>query len=87
MVWSPDGKMLASGGYILNPIRLWDVATGKEVRRFNGNATVLAWSPDGKRALTQTESARESWPIFRPFRGMRLDSMASFPFKRVAEEA
>jgi len=41
----------------------------------------------GGGALTQTESARESWPIFRPFRGMRLDSMASFPFKRVIEEA
>src|SRR5262245_32230740 len=49
VAWSPDGKTLASSGY-RRPIRLWDVATGKEIRRFDmkGTATVLAWSPDGK---------------------------------------
>jgi Tol biopolymer transport system component len=48
VIWSPHGKMLASAGF-LNPIRVWDVATGKETRRFAGcEDQVFAWSPDGK---------------------------------------
>lgn len=50
LVWSPDGNTLASSGYITGSIRLWDVASGKELRRFVGECgdKVLAWSPDGK---------------------------------------
>src|SRR5262249_18760333 len=33
VAFSPDGKTLASGEYD-HAIRLWDVATGKEIRRF-----------------------------------------------------
>jgi len=49
MAWSPDSKMLASGG-IMTEIRLWDVMTGKEAGRFSEStsASVLAWSPDAK---------------------------------------
>jgi RNA polymerase sigma factor (sigma-70 family) len=50
---SPDGKLLASGGYDHDKnniyfFRLWDVATGKEVRRlrgYNGGVTTLTFSP------------------------------------------
>jgi Tol biopolymer transport system component len=44
IAWSPNGKILATGEYI-HPIRLWDVATGKEIRRIDGKARSLAWSP------------------------------------------
>jgi WD40 repeat protein len=52
------------GGYVigegsrpndLSPIRLWDVATGREVRLFpghNGGSQYLAFTPDGRRLLS-----------------------------------
>lgn len=52
-VFSPDGKLFAAGDYEIAGffIRLWDVATGTEVRRFandNERLNSLAFSPDGK---------------------------------------
>jgi len=51
--WSPDGKMLASGwDEDDDSVYLWDVATGKEIRRLaghEGGVTSVAWSPDGTR--------------------------------------
>jgi RNA polymerase sigma factor (sigma-70 family) len=53
--FSPDGKLLAAGGYDSAGGkyfgRIWEVATGKELRRFvNGQAALrtLAFAPDGK---------------------------------------
>ncbi|MEZ4525691.1 MAG: hypothetical protein R2941_07210 [Desulfobacterales bacterium] len=55
--FSPDGKILASGGGSIgrdspdNGIRLWDVKSGKEMTVLKGHAkavTSLDFSPDGK---------------------------------------
>jgi RNA polymerase sigma factor (sigma-70 family) len=56
-VFSPDGKLMATGGYEHEKgiyfARLWEVATGKELRRFaigfelNRPIGALAFSPDG----------------------------------------
>jgi len=59
-VFSPDGKLMATGGYEVEKgvyyARLWEVGTGKELRRFpagsfpgpaNGRKRALAFSPDG----------------------------------------
>jgi WD40 repeat protein len=50
LAFSPDGKLLASGGSDLK-IKLWDVTTGKELRTLTGHfasVLALAFSPDGK---------------------------------------
>jgi RNA polymerase sigma factor (sigma-70 family) len=62
LAFSPDGKMLASAGLRESfgegaasdlPVRLWDVATGRELRRLRGHegvyVTAVAFSPDGRR--------------------------------------
>jgi len=47
--WAPDGKLLATGGGD-ELIRLWDAATGKEVRQLRATSsfTALAFFNDGK---------------------------------------
>src|SRR5262249_48637415 len=55
---SSDGKTIASGawlGHTEREVRLWDVATGKNVRTLTGHAGgtgALAFLPGGKRLLT-----------------------------------
>jgi RNA polymerase sigma factor (sigma-70 family) len=61
VAFSPDGKWMASGGYANDKnnyfARLWDVETGKEVRRLmhgqkGYGVRSLAFSPDGKTLAT-----------------------------------
>jgi hypothetical protein len=71
IAFSPDGHVLATAGGAANdrgtlekPIRLWDIATGKEVGHYEGHGTLvgsqfnaaesnaLAFSPDGKTLAT-----------------------------------
>jgi WD40 repeat protein len=52
--FSPDGKTLASGGFD-NTVRLWDLATAKELRCFTGHQACIRavrFSPDGKTLAT-----------------------------------
>jgi RNA polymerase sigma factor (sigma-70 family) len=54
VVFSPDGRRALTASSDAS-VRLWDVATGKEVRRLIGHvigARSVAFSPDGKRALS-----------------------------------
>jgi RNA polymerase sigma factor (sigma-70 family) len=75
LVFSPDGKTLASGGigflpglsfegepFEKTPLRLWDVASGR--RRFefgdaNDSVRALAFTPDGKTLVSGFDPARK----------------------------
>ncbi|AFZ22944.1 WD40 repeat-containing protein [Cylindrospermum stagnale PCC 7417] len=50
VVFSPDGKTVASGSYD-NTIKLWDVTTGKTLKTLTGHSSYVrsvVFSPDGK---------------------------------------
>jgi WD40 repeat protein len=73
--WSPDGKLLAVGAE--ESIRLFEAATGKEVRRFEpspGRAHALAFSPDGKTLASAEGYTLSHWDVatgkrLHPFAG------------------
>lgn len=59
VVFSPDGRLALSGSDDAT-LRLWDLGTGRELRRFSGHAlkvTSVAFSPDGRLIL----SGNEGW--------------------------
>ena len=51
LAYSPDGKLIASGAIDENTVRVWDAATGQQLRVLQGHSDwirIVAFSPDGR---------------------------------------
>jgi WD40 repeat protein/tetratricopeptide (TPR) repeat protein len=75
MAFSPDGTYLATAG-LDSVARLWEVASGREVRSFSGLTAPLwsvAFSPDGKRlAIASKDGTASVWDVAS---GQRLNTL------------
>ncbi len=72
LTFSPDGKLLATAGYD-RLIKLWDVASGKELRILKDHSDTvygLAFAPDGK--LLASASADRAVKVWDVATGKRL---------------
>jgi WD40 repeat protein len=62
---APDGRTMLS--VLENTARLWDMATGKEIRQFRGQqgplAGCIAYSPDGKTAAAAEDKLIHLWDL------------------------
>ena len=62
VVFSPDGKFLASGGYD-SRLRLWKASTGHHIATLKGGGPAVAFSPDGKRIASEYGGDGTIWTI------------------------
>jgi WD40 repeat protein/uncharacterized caspase-like protein len=91
MAISPDEKLVAAS---LNsgPVEIWDIASGKRVRRFElkieGNFTGLAWSPDGHHLALRFDRTLQIWNTasWTMEKTREFDDAASYPSVRYSAD-
>jgi WD40 repeat protein/uncharacterized protein YecT (DUF1311 family) len=94
VAFSPDGRYVLSGS-LDNTLKLWNVATGEEIRTFKGHSISVesvAFSPDGRYALSGSgDNTLKLWDVatgeeIRTFTGHTgpVESVAFSPDGRYA---
>ncbi len=73
VVFSPDAKYAISGSWDAT-LKLWDVASGREVRTYYGKEKVsaIALSPDGQYVLSADEGQRENLQLWDVTTGKKI---------------
>ena len=59
VAWSPDGKLIASGGDD-STVQVWDAITGHLLTKYSGHTGTVyavAWSPDGRRIVSGSDDS------------------------------
>lgn len=66
VTYSPDGRFVLTGNWD-HTARLWEVASGQELRRFEGHTEMVesvAFTPDGRRVLTgSADGSARLWDL------------------------
>jgi WD40 repeat protein/uncharacterized caspase-like protein len=67
VAFSPDGKLIASGGWVDRTAKLWDAASGRELRTLAGHIGAVqsvAFSPDGRTLATaSSDNTIKLWDV------------------------
>ncbi len=79
VAYSPDGKLLASAP-LNGLVKLWESATGKEVKTLTGSATSsLSWSDDSKLLATTTITTAVVWDVESGKEKTIFDACGQYP--------
>lgn len=83
--WSPDGKMIAFGGFDGSQLGVWvlEVKGMRAAQVLEGDYTMPAWNRDGSWLAFDSRSAdREIWVVARPYLEAKLLEPAPAPRPR-----
>jgi WD40 repeat protein/uncharacterized caspase-like protein len=99
LVFSPDGRLLATGTFRSNTIKLWEIATGRELRNLSTGgqntaslAPFISFSPDSRLLAAAGNSSIMIWDVLsgrevQSLSGSRASVMAAFGFSFVSFSA
>ena len=65
VAFAPNGRWVLTGGWD-GTARVWDIATGREIRRLEGDHLIVsfvAFSPDGRTVLSGTGNTARQWDV------------------------
>jgi hypothetical protein len=60
---SPNGKTIVSGGHEKDTIKIWDLATGKELHTLKANSYSVVISPDGQKIVSGSYQRINIWDL------------------------
>lgn len=88
--WSPDGKLVAFGGFDSSQLGLWvfEVASERAAQVAQGNYTMPAWKSDGSTlAFDSRTGERAIWTVSRAFVDSKLvDARTAPPLESLAQQ-